>query len=270
MGRERGVDGFGIDLDRRNLATVAARESAAEIEEFQFDSVLRQLGEEMRRMADRLVPGMGLALLRADVERNPGRHEAEVPGFAQKDRRHGRIAAELARERPVGEFRVGENAAKHPRPRRRPRNLVEFAFAVECEQADAIAEGCRDRRLRLDRVAEGETIGRDSHREAALDLAFAGEIERGVEAGQARDEVFCRIGFHRIENARRGQAGPQAPILFRDDIEIDDEAGRGGPDLLQESERPVTRMTAGLGSGCSRLSGRPKCAHRISPARSLG
>src|ERR1044072_8489504 len=68
-----------------------------------------------RRRGERAVPGMRIALLRADVERHAVGLEAALHGMLEHVDRHGGLAAEFARQRPLGADAVRQDAAENAR-----------------------------------------------------------------------------------------------------------------------------------------------------------
>jgi hypothetical protein len=88
------------------------------------------------------------------------------------------------------------------------RDLVDFLFAIDREQAHAELEGARDVALLLDRVAEGDALGRGAGIERQLDLGDGGRVEARAQRGQQAQDLRRRVGLHGVEDARvSGSAG---------------------------------------------------------------
>ena len=107
--------------------------------------------------------------------------EAEAMGVLEHARRHFRRAAELARQRPFGAGAVAQDAAEHFRARRGARDLLDLGFAVDGEEAHAKRIGAGDVALLLDRIAEGDAVGRRAGGERLLDLDDRGRVEARAE-----------------------------------------------------------------------------------------
>ena len=88
-------------------------------------------------------------------------------------------------------------------------------------RASAADLGCA-----LDGIAERETLGRDTERPAALDLALAGEIEFGAGRRHGRQHARRRIGFDRVVDRGLRKRGIERGISRPHDVEIDDDARR--------------------------------------------
>ena len=122
-------------------------------------------------------------------------------GVQQHVHRHGGLAAELARQRPLGAGAIGEDAAEHLGARGGARDLLHFLVRIDGEERNAQRMGARDVALLLDGVAEGDAIGRGTGSQRHLDLRHRGGVEAGAEAGQQLQDLRRRVGLHRIEDA---------------------------------------------------------------------
>ncbi len=142
---------------------------------------LGEVAEDRRRDLQRAVPHARVALLRADVERQAVRDEAERMGALEHLRRHLRRAAEFARQRPFGAVAVAQDSAEHLRARRGARDLLDLRLAIDRIEPDAERIGARDVLLLLDRVAEADAIGRRAGGERQLDLGDRGGVEARAE-----------------------------------------------------------------------------------------
>src|ERR1043166_9910664 len=108
---------------------------------------------------------MLVALLGADMERDADRIETGLERVLQHLDRHGRLAAELARQRPFGADTIRQDAAEHLRAWGRADDLVHFGLAIDREQANAEIEATLDVAVPLDRVAVGDAIRRGARSE---------------------------------------------------------------------------------------------------------
>jgi len=221
---QRPEDRTAVVLHRRHVADVLGGKPAAEIDHRQHDAALRAGAEHRRRRLQRQVPGLRAPLLRADMEGHAMRLQAEPVRMLEHVGRHRRIAAELARERPFGAGAVEQDAAEHPRTGRGARDLLHLGLAVDREQPHAERKGAGDIALLLDRVAEGDAIGRRACGERHLDLGNRGGVEAGAEAGEQRQHFRRRIRLDGIEHARVRQRVGEGKVVLAHDVEIDDEA----------------------------------------------
>ena len=152
------------------------------------------------------------------------RLQAGLEGVLQHVHRHGRLAAELARQRPFGADAVGQDAAEHAAAGRRAGDLLDLGLAVDRVEADAERVGAGDVALLLDRVAVADAVGRGAGRQHHLDLGDRGGVEAGAELGQQRQHLRRRVGLHGVEHARVGQGLGEGIVVVAHDVEIDDEA----------------------------------------------
>src|SRR4029077_19351051 len=67
---QRAEDRRAVSFHRRHVLQVFGREAAAEVDHRQVYATLATLAEDRRGARERTVPGMLVALLRADVERH--------------------------------------------------------------------------------------------------------------------------------------------------------------------------------------------------------
>src|SRR5262245_57615192 len=85
-------------------------------------------------------------------------------------------ATELARERPFGPLAVTQNAAKHFRARRRPRDLLNLGFAIDGKKAHAKLKGALDVALLLDRIAITDAVRARARRQRLFDFDDRGGV----------------------------------------------------------------------------------------------
>ena len=110
---------------------------------------------------------------------------AAIPASGRQRRADGarrRLAAELARQRPVGAAAVVTEADADGCAGRDVGDLVELGDRVDGVARDAAGGGVRDVAALLDRVAVGDVRRVGAGEQAAVDLCRAGDVERRPEA----------------------------------------------------------------------------------------
>jgi hypothetical protein len=161
------------------------------------------------------------------MERDAARLQAQTLGEVEHLDRHFRVAAELARQRPLGACAVIENAAEHFGAGGGTGDLLDLGGAVDREQANAEREGARDVALLLDRVAIGDAVGRGTRGQRHLDFGDGRRVEAGAERGQQRQHFRRRVRLHGVEDpAVRQRLGKGSEVVTHD-VEVDHEAGLG-------------------------------------------
>ena len=153
-------------------------------------------------------------------------------GMLEHVDRHLGHAAELARQRPFGAGAVAQDAAEHAARRSAgrstacaPGDLLDLGLAIDREEAHAELEGARDVALLLDRVAEGDAVGRRAGGERQLDLDHA---RRCRSTSRARPAELSTSGsgirLHGVEHAGVRQSAGELRVVVAHDVEVDDEA----------------------------------------------
>ena len=137
---------------------------------------------------------------------------------------HRRHAAELARQRPLGAFAVGQHAAEHARARRRARNLLDLLDAVDGEEADAERKGAGDVPLLLDGVAEGDTVSGCPRIKRHLDFGNRRGVEGRAHRSEQAQDLGRRVRFHRVIDSGIGESLLEGAEIVAHDVEVDDEA----------------------------------------------
>ena len=189
------------------------------------DAALAAFAEDGRRRGERPVPGVRVALLRADMERDAVGVEAEPMGVLEHVDRHRGLAAELARQRPFGAVAVEQDAAEDARAGRGAGDLLDLLHAVDGEQAHAALIGARDVALLLDGVAEGDAVRLGAGGEHHLDLGDRGGVEARARARPgAKAPPAPGSPSPRRRRGVRQRLG-EGQIVFAHDVEVDDEAG---------------------------------------------
>src|SRR5260370_37453629 len=131
---QRPEDGISVSLHGRHLLEVLGRKAAAEIDHGERNAALRTGPENRGSRLERLVPSLGATLLGANMERHAVGFKTEPVGMFKHVDGHREVAAELARERPLGSGTVEQEAAEHARARGCTRNLLDLGLAVDREQ----------------------------------------------------------------------------------------------------------------------------------------
>src|SRR5690606_31917857 len=174
---KRVEDRLAIGLSGRNIAKVTGRETAAHVDHAQMNASRCKLTKDIAGVSQRTIPGRQVGLLRTYVEGHAISIEAKVVGMTQHVYRHGRNAAELARQRPLGAFAIGQNAAEYLGAGGGTRNLLHFLDTIDRKEAHTQLERTGDITLLLDRVAIGNTIRRRTSVERHFDLSHRGGVE---------------------------------------------------------------------------------------------
>ena len=225
MPAQRAEDRLAVALELRRLAQIFRRKAAAEIDHVQRDAALGATAEDRGGRSERAVPGLDIVLLRADMERDAVREEPALVRKLQDVGRIVRLAAELARERPLGARAVAMDAADHAAAGSGARNLLDLGLAVDREQRDAQSVGRRDLALLLDRVAVGDAVRGAAGREHRLGLAHRGDVEARAEFDQELEDFGRRVGLHGVEHARVRQRLREGEVVVAHDIDVEHEAG---------------------------------------------
>ena len=213
-----------VGFHRRHVLQVLGREAAAEVDHRQVHAALAALLEHGRRRGERPVPGMLVALLRADMERHAIRLEAELDGRAPA--RPTAMAGSQPNLRDSGHSAPTQSDRMRQNTLRAGRgagDLLDLGLAVDRVEADAERVGARDVALLLDRVAVGDAVGRGAGREHHLDLGDRGGVEAGAELGQQRQHLRRRVGLDGVEHAGVGQGLGEGGVVVAHDVEVDDE-----------------------------------------------
>src|SRR5262249_14625598 len=160
-----------------------------------------------------------------DVKRHAARLEAEAVGMVEHFDRHLLVAAELARQWPLGAGAVEQEAAEHLRAGGGAGDLLDLGLAVDGKESHAERIGARDVTLLLDGVAERDALRRRARRERHLDLGDRSGVEAGAKRSEQREQLRRRVCLDGIEHAAVGQRLREGTIVLAHDVEIDDEAG---------------------------------------------
>jgi hypothetical protein len=168
------------------------------------------------------------------MERHAVRLEPEPVGMLEHVGGHGGIAAELARQRPLGAGAVEQEAAEHPCAGGGTGDLLDLGLAVGREQANPQREGAGDVALLLDGVAVGDAVGRGAGGEHHLDLGDRGGVEAGAEGGESRQHLRRRVRLDGVEHPGVRQGVGKGLVIVAHDVEVDDEARPAFGAIAQE------------------------------------
>ena len=236
---DRAVDRVSVLCFLWDVLQVAGGEPTAEVDHLQLDPARLEGAEDVGRRAERLVPSARVLLLRADVEGDAVRREPLRVRMGQDVDCHLRLAAELARQGPLGARAVAQDAAVDARARRLAGDLVGLGLAVDGKERHAAREGGRDVALLLDGVAERDALRRRAGSERHVDLLHRGAVEVGAELGEQREDFGRRVRLHRVVDAAVGHRALETQVVLPHDVEVDDEARAFRARIAQEIDDTV-------------------------------
>ena len=174
------------------------------------------------------------------METDSARLEPDLAGQQHQIDRHVRVAAELARQRPVGRLAAfGQNPAEDPGARRLLRNVAQVRFAVGCEKGDALFMEVTDIRGLLDRISVADAVRGNSERQHPVQLVARRDIEMGTQVAQQLEHLNCRIRFHRIIDFGERKMRQQLFVIPLDNIEVHHQKRSGMAVGLLFHEEPV-------------------------------
>src|SRR5262249_9812962 len=138
-------DRLTVGFELWRFAHIARRKAAAEIDDGERNAAFGAGAEDRRGRRERAVPSLDIVLLRADMERDAVRHQALLVGELQNVGGINRLAAEFARQRPLGPRTVAMDAANDPAARRGAGDLLDLGFAIDREKRHATFANNDDR-----------------------------------------------------------------------------------------------------------------------------
>ena len=224
MPAQAGEDRLAVGGRCRHILQVTGREAAAHVDEGQHDALLGQRLEDEFGVGDGAVPGVGVGLLRADMEGDACRLETQRAGRDENVDRHLRYAAELARQRPFGAFAGGQDAAEHPGARRGAGDLLDLLDAIDREQRHAERVSAGDIAFLLDGVAEGDARRRRTGIHRQFDLDHRGAVEIRAQRREKTQDFRGRVRLDGIEDRRIRKGFAESVEIVLDHIEVDDQA----------------------------------------------
>ncbi|ENN87458.1 hypothetical protein RHSP_28371 [Rhizobium freirei PRF 81] len=224
MGAQRRKDRLTIGFGRGNITQILGWETAAHVDHLQVDALFGERNEDALGIGKRIVPGVDLGHLRADVKRHAVGFQTQLMGVDEHVDSHLRNAAELARQRPFGAFAIRQHAAEHTSAGSGTGNLLDFLVAVDGEEADTECMRTGDIALLLDRVAEGDAGSGRPGIERHFDFSDGRAIEIGAEAGEQAQHFRSGVGLDGIVDGAVRHGMTEGVEVVADDIEIDHQA----------------------------------------------
>ncbi len=153
-------------------------------------------------------------------------HQAQLTGQHQQIHGHIALAAELARQRPVGSGRAfGQNAHVHLGTRRGLGDIAQVGFGVGGEQTHALLVEGADVLGLLDGVAVADLLRLDAQRQHLVQLVDGGDVEVRALVLQQAEHFIGRIGFYRVIHLGVGKACNQIIIGTVYGFQVHDQEG---------------------------------------------
>lgn len=152
-------------------------------------------------------------------------YEAELLRFDREAEGHAGVAAELAREGPVGTFTIEDDAEVDERARGALGHVLQVLVRVAGVELHAVVVGERDLFARLDRIAVADPVTRDTEAEQLLDLGPRGDVEVRATLIDRSDHLVERTRLDGVEDAGAGHRADETVIGRVDALDVDDEAG---------------------------------------------
>ncbi len=151
------------------------------------------------------------------------RHQAQVAGEDQQVHGHVGLAAELARQRPVGGGRAfGEDAYVDFRARCGLGDVAQVGFGVGGVQAHALLVEVADVLGFLDGVAVADAIRADALVQHFIQLVDRGDVEARAFLVQQVDDFDGRVGLDGVVDLGEFETCTQVIVGLGDHLGIDD------------------------------------------------
>ena len=161
------------------------------------------------------------------MEADAARLQPEVAGQQHQIDRHVGVAAEFARQRPVGGLAsLGEDPAEDPRTGSLLGDVAQIALAVGREKPDPLLIAVADVGGLFDRVAVADAVGRDAERQHPVEFVARRDVEAGAEVAQHLEHFGRRTGFDRVVDLRLGEMTVKLGVFAADNVEIDHQERR--------------------------------------------
>ena len=156
------------------------------------------------------------------MERQAVRHQAQVAGEDQQVHGHVGLAAEFARQRPVGSGGAfGEDTYIDFRARRGLGDIAQVGFRVGGVQAHALVVEVADVLGFLDGVAVADALRADTGGQHFVQLVDRGDVEVRALVAQQVDDLDGRVGLHRVIHLGEFETGAQVIVGLADDRGVD-------------------------------------------------
>ncbi|MNQ88893.1 hypothetical protein D3C85_1041800 [compost metagenome] len=149
-------------------------------------------------------------------------HQAQVAGEDQQVHGHVGLAAELARQRPVGGGRAfGEDAHVDLGARRGLGDVAQVGFRVGGVHAHALLVEVADVPGFLDRVAVADALRADAAAQHPIQLVDRGDVEVRALVLEQLDDLDRRVGLDRVVDLGELETGTQVIVGLADGRGID-------------------------------------------------
>lgn len=160
--------------------------------------------EELPHRRERRGPLTYVALLRAWVEGNSVRLEAEADGGLDELAHEVGMAAEFLGQRPIRAEAVGEEPEAYLRAGGRVGDHVEVRNRIGRVETDSALVKVRYVPFLLDRVPEAHAVRRDAQGDQLVELEAAGDVEAGTHVAEEGQDPFLGIRLYRVINLGEG------------------------------------------------------------------
>jgi len=202
---------------------VPHRVAAADVEQAWLQAGLDHQVEEATRFLERDAPVLRVAALRADVEGDARKVDAQLGRGGDDLARVAGAGAELARKRPVAADVGGGDAQVLLRVGLDLENAAHFLRAVDHVPLDALGGGAGDRLPGFHRVGVEDLGGVHPERQEQVELAGRGDLEAAALLGEHLEHAPVRIGLDRVVRTHARHSGAKAPRLGTDDGRVEDQ-----------------------------------------------
>ncbi len=156
------------------------------------------------------------------MEGNAVRFQAQLAGKNQQIHGHVGLAAELARQRPVGRGRAfGKDAYIDLRARRGLGDVAQVGFGVGGEHAHALLEEVADIPGFLDGVAVADALRTDAAGHDLVQLVDRGDVEARALVTQQVDDFHRWVGLDGVVHLGELETGAQVVVGLADGFGID-------------------------------------------------
>ncbi len=157
------------------------------------------------------------------MEGNAVRNQAQVTGEDQQVHGHVGLAAELARQRPVGGGRAfGQDAHVHLGARGGLGDVAQVGFGVGGVQANALLVEVADVLGLLDGVAVADAIGADTLVHHLVQLIDRGDVEVRAFFLEQVDDLDGRVGLDCVVDLGELETGAQVVVGLADHLGVDE------------------------------------------------
>ncbi|MNR02428.1 hypothetical protein D3C85_1182780 [compost metagenome] len=149
-------------------------------------------------------------------------HQAQLLGEDQQVQGHVRVAAELARQRPVGRGGAfGEDAHIDLGAGGGLGDVAQVGFGVGGEQAHALLVEVADVPGFLDGVAVADALRADTGLHHLVQLVDGGDVEVRPLVTQQLGDLGGRVGLHCVVDLGEGEAAHQLIVGIGDGLLVD-------------------------------------------------